>query len=69
MGDHVTIIDSARAVAREVAGFLTERALVRDAAPGPGSIELLVTDVPKSFDETASRFLGSDVAGAVQVDL
>jgi len=69
IGEHVTIIDSARAVAREVAGFLEGRALLRETSLGPGSVRLLVTDVPKTFDETASRFLGSEVAGAEQVDL
>jgi glutamate racemase len=69
LGDRVTIIDSARAVAREVAGFLDARALLRDPARGAGSTKLLVTDLPKSFDETASRFLGGDAGGAEQVDL
>lgn len=69
LGPQVTIIDSARAVAREVAGFLESRSLVRDASHGPGSVKLLVTDLPKSFDQTASRFLGSEVEGAEQVDL
>ena len=36
---------------------------------GTGSTTLLVTDLPKSFDATASRFLGGDVPGAEQVDL
>ena len=69
LGDSVQIIDSAHAVAREVAAFLENRSLLRDASLGPGSVKLLVTDVPKSFDETAARFLGSAVAGAEQVDL
>jgi glutamate racemase len=69
LGDHVQIIDSARAVAREVATFLETRALLRDASLGAGSVKLLVTDLPKSFDETAARFLGSDTSGAEQVDL
>jgi len=69
LGEHVQIIDSARAVAREVASFLEGRALLRDASLGEGSVKLVVTDLPKSFDETASRFLGSDVGGAEQVDL
>ena len=48
---------------------LEGRTLLRDPALGPGSIKLLVTDLPKSFDATASRFLGAEVAGAEQVDL
>jgi glutamate racemase len=69
IGPHVTIVDSARAVASEVAGFLAQRDLLRDVARGPGSTRLLVTDLPKSFDETASRFLGADAGAAEQVDL
>lgn len=69
LGPHVTIIDSARAVAKEVAGFLESRSLLRDASYGEGSVKLLVTDLPKSFDETAGRFLGSQVEGAEQIDL
>lgn len=69
MSEHVTIVDSARTVARDVATFLEARALLRDASRGPGSIRLLVTDLPKSFDQTASRFLGADVDGAEQIDL
>ncbi len=69
LGNHVRMIDSARAVAREVAAFLENRSLLRDAARGEGSVKLLVTDLPKSFDATASRFLGSNPEGAEQVDL
>jgi glutamate racemase len=69
LGEHVTIVDSARAVASDVAGFLASRELLREATRGPGSTKLLVTDLPKSFDETASRFLGADAGGAEQVDL
>ena len=69
LGDHVKIIDSAHAVAREVATFLETRDLLRDPSLGPGKVNLLVTDLPKSFDETASRFLGSEVGNAEQVDL
>jgi glutamate racemase len=69
LGDHVTVIDSAHAVAGDVAEFLASRALLRDPALGPGTTRLLVTDVPKSFDEMASRFLGAAVEGAEAIDL
>ena len=69
LGDDVRIIDSAHAVAREVAAFLASRSLMRDASLGQGAVKLMVTDLPKSFDATASRFLGSEVDGAEQVDL
>jgi glutamate racemase len=72
IGPHVTILDSATAVAREVAAFLAERQLLRvphgpDARPG--ETRLFVTDLPKAFDETAARFLGEKVVGAEQIDL
>jgi glutamate racemase len=67
MGPDVQIVDSASAVAREVATFLGERSLL--GAATSGSTKLLVTDLPKSFDATASRFLGGDVPPAEQVDL
>jgi glutamate racemase len=69
LGDEVRIIDSARTVARDVATFLEARDLLRDASAGPGSVRLLVTDMPRTFDATASRFLGAEVDGAEQVDL
>ena len=70
IGQDVAIVDSASAVAREVAAFLAERDLLRSAEPDrSGAIELLVTDLPKTFDATASRFLGAHVPGASLVDL
>ncbi len=68
LGPTVTIIDSANAVANEVATFLAERDL-RKTAGGPGVTRLLVTDIPRAFDETASRFLGAEIEGAEQIDL
>lgn len=67
IGEHVVIIDSAKAVAREVAGFLSERGLARES--GEGAVTMLVTDLPRSFDEVASRFLGSAAGAAELVDL
>lgn len=58
IGEHVLILDSASVVARDVATFLTARDLdKRDGAAG--STRLLVTDLPRSFEETATRFLGA----------
>jgi len=67
IGPDVQIVDSASAVAQEVASFLGERDLLSPS--GSGTTKLLVTDLPKSFDATASRFLGGHVPGAEQVDL
>jgi glutamate racemase len=71
LGDGVTILDSATVVAREVAGFLAERDLLRPRAPdGPdGETSLFVTDVPKTFAETARRFLGTALETVEQVEL
>ena len=71
IGEHVVILDSATVVAREVTAFLTERDLLRTPTGRTGTTNLFVTDLPKSFDETAGRFLGTTgVVGAVeQIDL
>ncbi len=64
----VRVVDSATATARAVEDFLRERALVAEG-PGPGVLELLVTDLPKSFADVASRFLGEAVPRVTQIDL
>ena len=67
-GAPVAIVDSAQATASEVATFLGERgyAAVRDR---PGTLDLLVTDLPKSFASVAERFLGEVVGHVEQIDL
>jgi glutamate racemase len=67
-GKPVPIVDSAQAAAEDVAAFLAERDLLR---PGTdrGTLSLAVTDVPKSFTEVASRFLGSEVGDVDEIDL
>ena len=67
-GEPVAIVDSAQATAAEVAAFLAERghAAVRDR---PGTLDLLVTDLPKSFASVAERFLGEPVPHVEQIDL
>jgi glutamate racemase len=64
----ITIVDSASATADEVHSFLRERDQTsrRDR---PGSLELLVTDLPKSFADVAARFLGGAVPHVEQIDL
>ncbi|HJL15416.1 MAG TPA: glutamate racemase [Sandaracinaceae bacterium LLY-WYZ-13_1] len=60
-GRPVAVVDSAEATAHELATLLDERAM---AAPeGPGSLSLMVTDLPARFREVAARFLGHDVEG------
>jgi glutamate racemase len=67
MGAGVAVVDSARATAEETRGFLESRGLLRDARRG--DVRLLVTDVPRAFQEIAGRFLGEQVPEVEQVDL
>jgi glutamate racemase len=67
-GHPVPIVDSAGACAEEVATFLADRQMSTTRTT-PGSLELLVTDVPKSFASVASRFLGGEVASVTAIDL
>jgi glutamate racemase len=68
LGPDVAIVDSAGAVAAETHEFLTTRGLHRTTEDG-GRIELLVTDVPKTFETVAARFLGMALPRVEQVDL
>lgn len=67
-GEPPTIVDSAHATAEDVADFLKEREL-GTTRERPGKLDLLVTDVPKSFRDVASRFLGEAVEEVHQIDL
>ncbi|MBK8251141.1 MAG: glutamate racemase [Polyangiaceae bacterium] len=67
-GENLPIVDSAYATADDVATFLTERNLACTRTER-GTLDLLVTDVPKSFREVASRFLGETVDEVHQIDL
>lgn len=69
IGEHVTILNSATVVAQDVAAFLSERELLRDDKLGPGKTSLFVTDMPKSFDASAARFLGGNPESAKLIDL
>jgi glutamate racemase len=69
IGAHVAVVDSARATALDVQAFLEVRELARHGPPADDPVKLLVTDVPRSFQEVASRFLGSDVGEVEQVNL
>ena len=68
LGATTKVVDSAHAVASEAKDFLGERGLARRTEDG-GSIELLVTDMPKSFADVASRFLGHALPEVEVVDL
>jgi glutamate racemase len=60
-GASVAVVDSAEATADELAQLLEDRELARTA--GPGSLSMMVTDLPSRFAEVAARFLGRDVEG------
>jgi len=68
MGQGVTILDSATVVASSVAAFLSERELLREEKT-PGRTSLFVTDMPRSFDASAARFLGGSPESAKLIDL
>ncbi len=68
IGPRVVVVDSAHAAAADAREFLQTRSLARERTQ-PGRVELLVTDVPKSFAEVAGRFLGGEVPEVEQVDL
>lgn len=69
IGDHVAVVDSARATASDVRAFLESRGLARTGNALSGGVRLLVTDLPRTFREAAERFLGATVAEVEQVDL
>jgi glutamate racemase len=62
------IVDSADATAEDVVGFLAERGLTA-RGPGSGSLQLYVTDMPRSFTDVAARFLGHPVSDVRAIDL
>ncbi|MBP9111893.1 MAG: glutamate racemase [Polyangiaceae bacterium] len=65
----VRIIDSASAVASTVATFLQSRSLANTDASNVGKVRIQVTDLPRSFELVATRFLGNSAEGVEQVDL
>lgn len=69
IGPHARVVDSANTIAETVASFLQTRAIDRPASEGLGAVKLLATDVPRAFEEQASRFLGEATSGVEVVDL
>jgi len=77
IGPAATVVDSAHAMAADVRAFLDARGLARPPRAGGGggagqdrgSVKLLVTDIPRTFAEVATRFLGAEVGEVEQVDL
>jgi len=64
----VRLVDSAHATAHAVAEFLGERAMLASGS-ALGQLDLLVTDLPKSFAAVAIRFLGEAASRVTQIDL
>ncbi len=64
----VAVIDTGEAVARSVHAFLAERDRLTSRTER-GTLEILVTDTPRSFREVASRFLGEELPQVEQIDL
>jgi glutamate racemase len=68
-GKNIPVVDSAEATARAVRDAIeAERIPGATATPGD-RLELLVTDLPKSFEGVASAFLGGEAAKVRQIDL
>jgi glutamate racemase len=65
----VRVVDSAHATAGAVAQFLADRSLLSNGHGRGARLDLLVTDLPKSFAEVASRFLGESADHVTQIDL
>jgi glutamate racemase len=69
VGPSVAVVDSAHATAEDVRAFLEARGMAAPPTERPGRVELLVTDLPKTFGEVAGRFLGGEAESVEQIDL
>jgi glutamate racemase len=67
LGSGAAIVDSATAMASDVAIELARRGVER--GEGSGSLECFVTDLPASFAEVAGRFLGRAVDRVEKIDI
>ena len=70
-GRVIPVVDSAEATAAAVQAWIEdERIAPATSAPAPGEgLQLLVTDLPKSFASMASQMLGEGAPSVMQVDL
>ncbi|HEX6767059.1 MAG TPA: glutamate racemase [Polyangiaceae bacterium] len=71
-GTEVFVVDGANATAKELALGIDDERVPRappDNARGDDALELLVTDLPASFADVASRFLGAGAQRVSQIDL
>lgn len=67
-GRGIPVVDSASETANDVMRFLGERGMAKESTER-GDLSVLVTDMPKSFESVASRFLGETLGSVEQVDL
>jgi glutamate racemase len=70
-GRAIPVVDSAEATAAAVQGWINDEKIAPASSdPAPGSeLELLVTDLPKSFAAMAEQMLGTSAPHVTQVDL
>lgn len=66
MGREVTLVDSAEAVARDVADVLGREGLA--ATAGPGGMQCYVSDNPERFRSIGERFLGAALRDVTLVE-
>lgn len=64
----IAVVDGAEATALEVEGLLRQRQLSA-AQRQAGGLQLLVTDLPRHFELSVARFLGSKAPNAELVDI
>jgi glutamate racemase len=68
--DPVPVVDSAEATAATAAELLAQQRIApAGSAPDGPRLELLVTDLPTSFDAAAQRFLGAGTPPVTQIDI
>ena len=65
----ITVVDSALSTAEAVVELMQARRIQQNSSADPGTLRLLVTDMPGSFYESARRFLGNEIQGVEQIDL
>jgi glutamate racemase len=70
-GRKIPVVDSAEATAAAVQAWINDEKIEpATSAPKPGEeLELLVTDLPKSFAQMAEQMLGHGAPSVTQVDL
>jgi len=67
--DGITLVDSAEAVARDLARLLEMRGLPAPAGPPRWDVDYFVTDDPERFRRVGTRFLDHDIDGPHLADL